>query len=67
MVEGKKTMLKAMGDVGPRVVSAKRMEAFLYHYFMSNNVVTDEEPSYHVDIQFMLDKHEGVVGDIPPT
>lgn len=73
IVNGKKTILKAMADGGPRVVLARRMEALIKHgdvdwaaqCFVSSKPVSSGKPEYHVDIQTVLDKHSAVFGDIP--
>ena len=74
MVNGKKIILKAMENGGPRVVLARKMEALFRHgnvdwatqFFISSKLDSNRKPDYHVDIQTVLDKHSAVFGDIPP-
>ena len=75
MVNRKRIILKAMVDGGPRVVSARKMEALIKHgnvdwgaqCFISSKPVSNRKSDYHVDIQTVLDKHSAVFGDIPPS
>ena len=74
MVNGKEIILKEMVDGGPRVVSARKMEASIRHddvdwgaqCFISSKLVSNRNSDYHVDIQIVLDKHSVVFGDIAP-
>ncbi|XP_059078144.1 uncharacterized protein LOC131876700 [Cryptomeria japonica] len=71
---GKKTILRAASDGGPKEVSSHRMETIIRHndvIWASHCLVKSKTPTpqdgkvFHVDIQSMMDRHGRVFGDIP--
>lgn len=74
LADGKKRILRALSDGGPKEVSSHRMETIIRHrdiLWATQCFISSKEPSsqdgkpYHIDIQHILDKHGVVFGDIP--
>ncbi|XP_059075327.1 uncharacterized protein LOC131875270 [Cryptomeria japonica] len=72
---GKKVILRAASDGGPREVTSRRMETILRHndvLWATHCLVKSKTPTpqdgrvFHVDIQSVMDRHGRVFGDIPP-
>ncbi|XP_059075191.1 uncharacterized protein LOC131875172 [Cryptomeria japonica] len=73
-IDDKKVVLRGMSNSGPRIISAKRMEAIFRHgdvawsaqRLVSNKVSGFESKSYQADLLTVLDSHHLVFNDIPP-
>ncbi|XP_059068636.1 uncharacterized protein LOC131859112 [Cryptomeria japonica] len=73
-IDDKKVVLRGMSNDGPRIVSARRMEAIFRHgdvawsaqCLISNKVLGFESKSYQDDLLKVLDSHRVVFSDIPP-
>lgn len=75
LADGKKRILRALSDGGPKEVSSCRMETIIKHRdilwatrcFVSSKAHSSQDGnSFHIDIKHILDKHGVVFGDIPP-
>ena len=72
---GKKIILRAASDGGPREVTSRRMETILRHndvlwavhcLVKSKTPTPQDDRVFHVDIQSVMDHHGRFFGDIPP-